>query len=52
MSNFHINAQDMRIDDGHILRCRLPNNNGEEVDAELDLNSCIGNNGGKLDQPP
>lgn len=45
--SFHASAQDIRVDDGHILRARLRNTNGEEVDAEIDLNQFIGNNDGK-----
>ncbi|KAJ6779295.1 hypothetical protein PWT90_07910 [Aphanocladium album] len=48
MSSFHTSASNIRVDDGHILRARLRNGNGEEVDSELDLNSCIGNSGGRF----
>ncbi|KAK4132230.1 CVNH domain-containing protein, partial [Trichocladium antarcticum] len=47
--SFHASAQDIRVDDGHILRARLQNTNGEEVDAEIDLNQCIGNNDGTFE---
>ncbi|KAK4128849.1 Cyanovirin-N [Parathielavia appendiculata] len=47
--SFHASAQDIRVDDGHILRARLTNLNGEEVDAELDLNDYIGNNDGSFE---
>ena len=47
---FHQSAQDVRVDEGHILRARLANGNGDWVDAELDLNQCLGNNDGEL--PP
>lgn len=46
--SFHTSASNIRVDDGHILRARLRNTNGDEVDAELDLNSCIGNNEGRF----
>lgn len=49
--SFHASAQDIRVDDGHILKARLQNTNGEEVDAEIDLNQCIGNNDGILVPP-
>lgn len=47
--SFHTNASNIRVDDGHILRARLRNGNGDEVDAELDLNSCLGNSQGRFD---
>ncbi|KKY35063.1 putative cyanovirin-n family protein [Diaporthe ampelina] len=45
MSNFHHTCEipSVRIDHGHILRCRVARENGEYVDAEINLNSCIGN---------
>ena len=45
--SFHASAHDIRVDDGHILRARLTNGNGDSVDAEIDLNQIIGNNNGK-----
>ncbi|KAL2131518.1 hypothetical protein VTI74DRAFT_4939 [Chaetomium olivicolor] len=47
--SFHASAQDIRVDDGHILRARLSNANGEGVDAEIDLNQFIGNNDGNFE---
>lgn len=49
MSNFHHTCEipSIRIDDGHILRCRVAREDGEYVDAEINLNSCIGNDNGK-----
>ncbi|KAK4175817.1 Cyanovirin-N [Triangularia setosa] len=44
--SFHLSAQDIRVDDGHILRARLDNGEGDWVDAELDLNTVLGNNDG------
>ena len=49
MSSFHASAQNIRVDDGHILRARLENPDGEKVDAEIDLNQCIGNNNGHFE---
>ncbi len=49
--DFHVSAQDIRVDDGHILRARLSNSGGDEVDAEIDLNQLIGNNNGMLALP-
>lgn len=47
MPNFHASAQDIRLDDGHILKASLTNEEGEQVDAEIDLNDFIGNSNGK-----
>ncbi|CBY00831.1 hypothetical protein IAQ61_011742 [Plenodomus lingam] len=40
---FQHSAEDIRIDDGHILRARLRNAEGELNDSEIDLNNHIGN---------
>ncbi len=45
--SFHASAQDIRVDDGHILRARLNNADGQQVDAEIDLNQFIGNSNGE-----
>jgi len=45
--DFHASAQDIRLDDGHILRARLNTADGQQVDAEIDLNHYIGNNDGE-----
>ncbi|KAK3293788.1 CVNH domain-containing protein [Chaetomium fimeti] len=47
--SFHLSAEDTRVDDGHMLRARLRNEEGEMVDAELDLNDCVGNNDGSFE---
>ena len=41
--SFHATAEDIRVEDGHILKARLRNGNGDLVDAELDLNQYLGN---------
>ncbi|KAJ2975660.1 hypothetical protein NQ176_g5399 [Zarea fungicola] len=46
--SFHEGASNIRVDDGHILRATLRNNNGEEVEAELDLDQVIGNNNARF----
>jgi len=43
---FHHSAEDIRIDDGHMLRARLQTVGGEWNDAEVDLNNHIGNDNG------
>lgn len=43
---FHHSAEDIRIDDGHILRARLQRADGEWNDSEIDLNNHIGNDNG------
>ncbi|KAK3903789.1 Cyanovirin-N [Staphylotrichum tortipilum] len=47
--DFHASAQDIRVDDGHILRARLNNADGQQVDAEIDLNQFIGNSDGAFE---
>ncbi|KAK2623831.1 hypothetical protein QTJ16_007012 [Diplocarpon rosae] len=44
--SFHASAQDVRVEDNHILKATLFKADGETVEAELDLNNCIGNNNG------
>ncbi|TGO35626.1 hypothetical protein BHYA_0152g00250 [Botrytis hyacinthi] len=46
--SFHLSAEDIRIDDNHILRARLRNENGDWQDAEIDLNQHIGNEDGMI----
>ncbi|KAL5327620.1 hypothetical protein ACEPPN_005321 [Leptodophora sp. 'Broadleaf-Isolate-01'] len=46
--SFHAAAQDVRVEDNHILKASIPNVDGEMIEAELDLNSCIGNNDGSF----
>ncbi|KUI55824.1 hypothetical protein VP1G_03200 [Cytospora mali] len=48
MSNFHHTAEipSIRVDEGHVLHCRVVREDGEHVDARIDLNSCIGNENG------
>jgi hypothetical protein len=44
---FYHSAEDIRIDDGHMLRARLQTAEGEWNDSEIDLNQHIGNIDGK-----
>ncbi|RAL63032.1 hypothetical protein DID88_004117 [Monilinia fructigena] len=46
--SFHLSAEDIRIDDNHILRARLRNENGDWVDAEMDLDRYLGNQNGMI----
>ncbi|KFA80691.1 hypothetical protein S40288_01754 [Stachybotrys chartarum IBT 40288] len=46
---FHESAQNVTVEDGHVLRAELANVEGEHVEAEFDLNSCIGNNNGSFE---
>ncbi|POR39749.1 Cyanovirin-N, partial [Tolypocladium paradoxum] len=46
--SFHLSAEDIRVDDGHILRARLAAGNGEWRDAEFDLNEVLGNQNGMI----
>ncbi|KAH7305519.1 Cyanovirin-N [Stachybotrys elegans] len=45
---FHESAQNITVEDGHILRAELCNVDGDFVEAEFDLNTCIGNNNGSF----
>ncbi|PBP26333.1 hypothetical protein BUE80_DR002641 [Diplocarpon rosae] len=47
--SFHASAQDVRVEDNHILKATLFKADGETVEAELDLNNCIGNNNGAFE---
>lgn len=44
--SFHQSAASYELEDGHILKAVLHDAEGEEQDAELDLNAYIGNNDG------
>jgi len=46
---FYHTAEDIRIEDNHVLKARLQTAEGEWNDAEIDLNTCIGNDNGKND---
>ena len=43
---FHHSAQNITVEDGHMLHAELCNVEGEYVEAEFDLNDCIGNDNG------
>jgi CVNH domain-containing protein len=40
-------AENVRLDEGHILRAQLRNMDGELIDSEIDLDHVIGNDFGK-----
>lgn len=44
--SFHLNSQDIRVEDGHLLVGQLQNDDGDYVDASIDLNEIIGNDEG------
>ncbi|ORX88909.1 Cyanovirin-N [Clohesyomyces aquaticus] len=46
--SFHTTAENIRVDDNRFLRARLTNGDGEWVDAEIDLNNCLGNSNGQF----
>ena len=45
--SFHYSAQNVRVDDGHMLRASLQKGDGSWNDAEIDLNDHVGNVNGK-----
>jgi hypothetical protein len=44
--SFHGSAQEIRLEDGHILKANLANGDGEWNEVEIDLNNILGNNNG------
>ncbi|TDZ34327.1 Cyanovirin-N-like protein [Colletotrichum trifolii] len=46
--SFHASAQEIRVDDGHILRAQLANGDGEWNDVEVNLNDFLGNDNGSF----
>ncbi|KAJ6110786.1 Cyanovirin-N [Penicillium sp. IBT 16267x] len=44
--SFHESATNIELEDGHILKARLRDGEGEEREAEMDLNQIIGNDNG------
>ncbi|EAW23524.1 CVNH domain-containing protein [Aspergillus fischeri NRRL 181] len=46
--SFHLTAEDIRVEDGHILVARLRNADGEMRDASIDLDKYLGNNNGRF----
>jgi hypothetical protein len=45
---FMESAENVRVDEGRLLRASLRNMNGDLVDAEIDLDQLIGNNWGSF----
>lgn len=45
--SFHESATHIELEDGHILKAVLRNEDGDEQESSLDLNGIIGNNDGK-----
>ncbi|GAQ33812.1 hypothetical protein ABZX51_003096 [Aspergillus tubingensis] len=46
--SFYRTAEDISLKDDHILVAKVANEEGEMVDSEFDLNSCIGNDEGRF----
>ncbi|KAI5866315.1 CVNH domain-containing protein [Durotheca rogersii] len=46
--SFHASSEDIRLEDGHILKARLRDADGNYKDAEIDLNNFIGNDDGRF----
>lgn len=44
--SFHLTAEDIVIEDNHILKAQLRNEDDELVESTIDLNEHLGNNGG------
>jgi hypothetical protein len=45
--SFHYSAEDIRVEDNHILKARLQRADGEWEDSEIDLNNFLGNDNGQ-----
>lgn len=43
---FHVNAEDIFLHSEGALFANLPNEDGDLVNAYIDLNECLGNNNG------
>lgn len=50
--SFHLSAEDIRIEDNHVLVARLRDSSGELRDAEIDLNQFLGNDNGNSTSCP
>ena len=46
--SFHLTAQDIRVENNHILVGKLQNQAGDYVESSIDLNRFLGNNNGDL----
>ncbi|BCR84437.1 CVNH domain-containing protein [Aspergillus chevalieri] len=47
--SFHLTAEEIVIEDNHILKAQLRNEDGDLVEATLDLNEHLGNNDGAFE---
>ncbi|KAK1143416.1 hypothetical protein N8T08_006744 [Aspergillus melleus] len=47
--SFHHSAEDIEIEDNHVLVAKLADGEGELQDASIDLNNYIGNNNGSFE---
>jgi hypothetical protein len=50
--SFHASAVHIELEDDHILKAVLRNEDGDEQESTLDLNDHIGNDNGMLPQSP
>lgn len=52
--SFHLTAQDIRVEDNHILVALLQNDDGEWNESAIDLDQFIGNDNGtySIPRPP
>lgn len=50
--SFHLSAEDIRIEDNHILKARLRTESGDWNDSEIDLNHFLGNQDGESPRNP
>ncbi|OQE35390.1 hypothetical protein PENCOP_c013G07719 [Penicillium coprophilum] len=46
--SFHASASNIELEDGHILKAVLRNEDGDEEESTLDLNDHIGNDNGQF----
>lgn len=47
--SFHTSAENIRVEDDHILKAELLNEDGEPNETEIDLNEFLGNNDGAFE---
>lgn len=50
--SFHLTAQNIHVENNHILVGKLQNQAGDYVESSIDLNRFLGNNNGTSPSPP